>query len=440
MASLLRSLVSSPRLAHHPSLDLTYISASSPTIIAMSTPATTFPYNTYRNPASSVLEFLDATHGRDNWWIWELQAEGTDYDTALFGGRVSSVRWPDHLPPPFALVVRAVGEMGAWVKDGKTPTPTPTPTTPTPTSSPPSIVEHTGTNKHNPTKPRIIVLHCKAGKGRSGTLSCAYLITHATFSAPDALALFTRTRMRPGFGEGVSIPSQRRYVHYVEQWARDHNHQYIEHRVRIHEVHVFGLRKGVVVAVRGWEDDDESAAAAAAVGKLGRGGKCSDTDTGTTTTLSEPDRAKPKPLGESLKIWHTFTDAERRLTSPPSSSLSTPSSSSSTTTTIDCILIPPTPLLLPTNDVNIAFKQTVSPSWSPLSSIAITTATANVWFNAFFEGGGEGGIDGGDRGDGGSGVFEALWEDMDGVKGTEMRGGRCVERVRVVWSVEGRGA
>ena len=97
---------------------------------------------------------------------------------------------------------------------------------------------------------RVVVVHCKAGKGRSGTIACSYLISEEGWAAQDALARFTSRRMRAGFGEGVSIPSQLRWIKYVAWWA-DHGKAYVEGAVEILEVRVWGLRDGVKVSVEG---------------------------------------------------------------------------------------------------------------------------------------------------------------------------------------------
>jgi len=67
---------------------------------------------------------------------------------------------------------------------------------------------------------RVIVGHCKAGKGRTGTVLCSYLMSEEGWTKDEALKRFTQRRMRPGFGSGVSIPSQLRYVGYVERWVK----------------------------------------------------------------------------------------------------------------------------------------------------------------------------------------------------------------------------
>ena len=87
---------------------------------------------------------------------------------------------------------------------------------------------------------RVVVVHCKAGKGRSGTVSCSYLISEEGWRAEDALKRFTERRMRPGFGAGVSIPSQLRWISYVDRWTKG-GKRYIERPIEILEVHVLSL-------------------------------------------------------------------------------------------------------------------------------------------------------------------------------------------------------
>ncbi|XP_029153851.1 phosphatidylinositol 3,4,5-trisphosphate 3-phosphatase and protein-tyrosine-phosphatase PTEN1 isoform X3 [Arachis hypogaea] len=55
--------------------------------------------------------------------------------------------------------------------------------------------------------------HYKAGKGRTGLMVCSYL-TYSGMTADEALQLYAERRTTNN--EGVSIPSQRRYVRYFE--------------------------------------------------------------------------------------------------------------------------------------------------------------------------------------------------------------------------------
>lgn len=101
---------------------------------------------------------------------------------------------------------------------------------------------------------RVVVVHCKAGKGRSGSMTCSYLISECGWKAEDALARFTERRMRPTFGAGVSIPSQLRWISYADRWTRG-GKKYVDLPVEVLEVHVWGLRHGVKVNVEGFADE-----------------------------------------------------------------------------------------------------------------------------------------------------------------------------------------
>lgn len=184
----LRKVVAGPRARHADDIDLCYVTDF---LIATSGPAHIYPQLAYRTPVADLVGFLDRNHGAD-WAIWEFRGEGTGYTDDLVYDRISHFPWPDHHPPPFNLVPQIMASMHGWLHpDGK----------------------------HN--KKRVIVVHCKAGKGRSGTVACSYLMSEEGWTREQTLQNFTEKRMRPGFGAGVSIPSQLRYLTYVERWVQN---------------------------------------------------------------------------------------------------------------------------------------------------------------------------------------------------------------------------
>ena len=157
-------------------LDLSYIT---PRVIAMSLPGEGV-HKVYRNSIDSVSRFLNDKH-HGNYRIFNCS--GIKYDYEKFGASVKEFPWEDHYPPPIELLFYACNEMHQWLYlDMK----------------------------------NVVAVNCRAGKGRTGTLICCYLLYTGRFSDPEAALSYYKYK-RFSSGGGVTQPSQVRYVHYFSQ-------------------------------------------------------------------------------------------------------------------------------------------------------------------------------------------------------------------------------
>ncbi|KAF2467324.1 phosphatidylinositol-3,4,5-trisphosphate 3-phosphatase [Lindgomyces ingoldianus] len=408
MASLLRQIVAGPRARHaEAGLDLCYVTDH---IIATSGPSGTYPQRAYRNPLDSLVKFLDHKHGED-WAIWEFRAEGTGYPDDEVYNRVYHYPFPDHHPPPFVLIPHMMASMRNWLK-GK--------------------------------KGRVVVVHCKAGKGRSGTASCSYLISEEGWEAKDALKRFTERRMRPGWGDGVSIPSQLRWIGYVERWAK-HGKIYVERQVEVLEVHCWGLRDGVKIQVEGFVNDGKIIKAFHTFTRSERevvrgeiqstGGFAQAVNevmgkNGLKRSLSkkEPKTASPDSDNndeQGVKQASTYHLGKGALLDGASFSKEEDSPSSKENGKGDVVFRPSKRVVLPTNDFNIDVERRNKAAYG----LTMVTSVAHVWMNTFFEGNGPEQNGEADE----SGVFEITWDAMDGIKGSSKKGTRAFDKIAVVW-------
>ncbi|KAJ4826307.1 Phosphatidylinositol 3,4,5-trisphosphate 3-phosphatase and protein-tyrosine-phosphatase pten1 [Turnera subulata] len=177
-SNYIRSLVSKHRrrmVVAGYDLDMSYITDN---VLAMSFPAERMRA-VYRNPLWQVKAVLDMRHN-EHYKIFNLCIEET-YDPKHFHGRVETYPFDDNHVPPLHMVKLFCESVHSWLAaDPK----------------------------------NIAVIHCMAGKGRTGLMVCAYLV-YSGMKAEDALQLYANKRTTNN--EGVSIPSQRRYVGYWEK-------------------------------------------------------------------------------------------------------------------------------------------------------------------------------------------------------------------------------
>lgn len=158
-------------------LDLSYITSR---IIAMGFPSTGNE-GIYRNHAEHVTEFLGVKHG-EKVKVYNLCSE-RDYPISLFDGRVAKYPFDDHNPPPIQMFLPFCQDVLKWLE-----------------ADPENVV----------------AIHCKAGKGRTGVMICAFLIYVGVWEDADECMAFYGIA-RTYNGKGVTIPSQKRFIrHFAE--------------------------------------------------------------------------------------------------------------------------------------------------------------------------------------------------------------------------------
>ncbi|KAH3760734.1 protein tyrosine phosphatase [Pelomyxa schiedti] len=155
-------------------LDLSYIT---PKVIAMGFPSESVEA-AFRNPYREVYKFLETRHPA-SYRVYNLCSERS-YEPVKFNYRVEVFPFDDHNCPSFELIHQFCQSCDTWIK--KAPK-------------------------------NVSVVHCKAGKGRTGLMVSAYLLHSGTCgTAEEALTYFAAKRTYDS--KGVTIPSQIRYVGY----------------------------------------------------------------------------------------------------------------------------------------------------------------------------------------------------------------------------------
>ncbi|XP_035783690.1 uncharacterized protein LOC118461922 isoform X4 [Anopheles albimanus] len=180
--NLLREMVSGQRkrfIEDGYNLDLSYIGDR---IIAMGYPADNVEA-IYRNKREDVVRFLKEKHS-DCCKVYNLCSERA-YDATLFQ-HYAEYPFKDHNPPDIELINKFCEDVDEFLRRDSR---------------------------------NVVAIHCKAGKGRTGTMICCYLLYSKTFqTANEALTFYAEKRTKDK--KGVTIPSQRRYVEYYEQLLR----------------------------------------------------------------------------------------------------------------------------------------------------------------------------------------------------------------------------
>jgi len=180
----LKEIVSEGRIRMHRrnyDLDLVYITRR---IIAMGYPATGCE-SFYRNSFADVKQFLTEEHG-NKYKVYNLCMEKSRiYKKTAFGGpKVSLFPFQDHQSCPVKLMLEFCIDVCIFLlKDDE----------------------------------NVAAVHCKAGKGRTGTMICAYLLfTGVALNSVNAFEMYGTRRSKEK--RGVTVPSQRRYIQHFETY------------------------------------------------------------------------------------------------------------------------------------------------------------------------------------------------------------------------------
>lgn len=160
-------------------LDLTYVAER---VIAMGWPSEKFEAF-YRNRGSDVLKFLDERH-ENHYKVYNLCSERRV--NILFSKLCEDYRFPDHNVPTLDIILRFCQDAYTFLKESNE---------------------------------NVIVIHCKAGKGRTGLMVSSFLGYNKNFDMEGALKYFGDIRTYNG--KGVTIPSQIRFTSYFQEYIND---------------------------------------------------------------------------------------------------------------------------------------------------------------------------------------------------------------------------
>jgi len=173
-------------LAGNFDLDLTYITR---TVIAMGMPTQNYVLGLYRNRLSEVVRFFQTKH-QDTFRIYNACPEYPYPDTGFVkaGGQVVHFQIQDHTPPTMNQFVEFLTDAHVFRQELES---------------------------------GVMAVHCKGGKGRTGSLVSAWLMFHRQIKPRQALHFFARNRTNEYVDKklcGVETPSQVRYVHQLYKY------------------------------------------------------------------------------------------------------------------------------------------------------------------------------------------------------------------------------
>ncbi|KAL4497259.1 hypothetical protein ABPG72_011194 [Tetrahymena utriculariae] len=184
--NFLRQIVSGPKkrfVEDGYNLDLTYVC---PRLIAMSFPASGLE-TLYRNNIDNVSKMIKNKHGSD---YLIINLSGRKYDYSKFQDKVLDYEWEDHHSPPINTLFIICEKIHQFLKKKKE---------------------------------NVAIIHCLAGKGRTGTIICCYMIYSGRFETPQEALLYYGKKRFLQEGLGVNQPCQIRYVYYFHQILTERN-------------------------------------------------------------------------------------------------------------------------------------------------------------------------------------------------------------------------
>ncbi len=192
----------------------------------------------WRNPLPEVSRFLRTHHG-DKFMIFNLCAE-RKYDYAPFEYRVVEMGWPDHYTAPLPVLLELCVAIDAWLAGDPE---------------------------------RVAVVHCLAGKGRTGVAVSSYLVYSGLALQPG---LFSRPVLADArneaahhgkdAAEGVGAEARAEAEaagnapHHSESVRERHYHHFVKGNGAGKHQHQQGLaahRRGGVVRMRAGDEEDE---------------------------------------------------------------------------------------------------------------------------------------------------------------------------------------
>ena len=171
-------------MSENKSLDLAKIT---PRMYAMSYPSDNFIESMYHNSQDDIAEYLNKNHPK-KYLIFNLS--GIPYAPEKFNNSVINYFWPDHKAPPLSDIFNIIFQAYNFL----------------------------GKDKEN-----VIIIHCLAGKGRTGTICCSLLLYGKLLkTSRDANDYFSTKRFKK-LDKGVQEPSQVRYIQYFDRMLDSQN-------------------------------------------------------------------------------------------------------------------------------------------------------------------------------------------------------------------------